>query len=98
MKRGERNYELLYIECSRISCAKQKKQDDEIKLWREVNDGMYWLRKSYKPDKEQFGIIGIQVAGRTLYLNILIQDRADCHCYFHLYEAEVPVPPSFLLL
>ena len=55
---------------------------------------MYWLRKSYKPDKGQFGIIGIQVAERTLYLNILVRDRADCHRYFHLYEAEVPIQLS----
>ncbi|CAG8627152.1 675_t:CDS:2, partial [Paraglomus brasilianum] len=35
----------------------QKKTDYEIKLWRETNDGLYWVRQSLKPDKEQFGIV-----------------------------------------
>jgi hypothetical protein len=44
------------------NCDKSKKKD-EIKLWREANDGMYWIRQRCKPTKEQFSIIGIQVAG-----------------------------------
>ncbi|CAG8759221.1 20973_t:CDS:2, partial [Gigaspora rosea] len=38
-------YELMYSECSRITCTKQKEDDDDIKLWREPNDGMYWTHK-----------------------------------------------------
>ncbi|CAG8809996.1 24093_t:CDS:2, partial [Cetraspora pellucida] len=37
-----------------------KDTDDEIKLWREANDGMYWAHKSIKPDKDEFGIVAIQ--------------------------------------
>ena len=45
------------------------KEDDEIKLWREVNDGMFWVRKLCKPEKGQFTIIGIQVTGNvSIYL------------------------------
>ncbi|CAG8816375.1 277_t:CDS:2, partial [Cetraspora pellucida] len=53
-------YELTYSECSRITCTKQKEDDDDVKLWRESNDGMYWAHKSRRLEKEQFGIIGIQ--------------------------------------
>ncbi|RHZ80269.1 hypothetical protein Glove_137g87 [Diversispora epigaea] len=41
-----------------------KKKDDEIKLWRKCNNGMYYVRKALKPEKEQFGIIGVQVAAK----------------------------------
>ncbi|CAG8478857.1 2506_t:CDS:2 [Paraglomus occultum] len=43
-------------ECSRVSCPRQKDVDDEIKLWREANDGMFWLHKiseSFKLDRIQ---------------------------------------------
>nr|CAG8524164.1 8182_t:CDS:2 [Acaulospora morrowiae] len=58
MKRGGKNYELLYTECSCLTCTTQKKKD-EVKLWRKINDGIYWTRKSCKPDKDEFGIIGV---------------------------------------
>ncbi|CAG8666949.1 22358_t:CDS:2 [Cetraspora pellucida] len=35
MKRGE----LLYTECSHLSCSARKERDDGVKLWRETNDG-----------------------------------------------------------
>ena len=51
-------FELMYVECSRLVCSPQKKIDDEVKLWRETNDGLYWTRKTLNPDKDQFGIVG----------------------------------------
>ncbi|CAJ0768301.1 11318_t:CDS:2 [Entrophospora sp. SA101] len=33
-----------------------KNKEDKIKLWRETNDGMFWVQ----PEKGQFGIVGIQ--------------------------------------
>ncbi|CAG8635975.1 1767_t:CDS:2, partial [Paraglomus occultum] len=77
MKHGEKNYELLYTECSRLTCTAQKEKNDEVKLWREANDGMYWTRKSCKPDKDEFGIIGVQVAGKKLRLSVLIRDMSE---------------------
>ncbi|RIB15746.1 hypothetical protein C2G38_2092579 [Gigaspora rosea] len=35
----ETTFELMNIECTRLFCSPQKKTDDEIKLWREANDG-----------------------------------------------------------
>jgi len=84
-------FELMYVECSRLYCSQQKKIDDEIKLWRESNDGMFWVRKVLKPEKDQFGIVGVQVAGNMLHLNVLIRDKANVHRYFHLQSAEIPV-------
>ena len=84
-------FELLYVECSRLHCTQQKKKDDEIKLWRETNDGTYYVRKVLKPDKDQFGVVGVQVAGNMLHLNVLVRDRTNVH---HLQSAEIPVQLS----
>ena len=94
MKHGEKNYELLYTECSRLTCTAQKEKYDEVKLWREANDGMYWTRKSCKPDKDEFGIIGVQVAGKKLRLSVLIRDMSEVHRYYHLHESEIPIQRS----
>ncbi|CAG8630731.1 2315_t:CDS:2, partial [Racocetra persica] len=96
MKRGEKNYELIYTECSRLSCSEKKERDDGVKLWRETNDGMYWTRKGCKPDKGEFGIIGVQVAGKKMYLNVLIRDNSDVHRYYHLHESTIPIQQSDL--
>ena len=36
-----------------------EEEDDDIKLWRECNDGVYWAHKSRRLEKGQFGTIGI---------------------------------------
>ena len=76
-------FELLYVECSRLYCTRRKKKDDEIKLWRETNDGMYYVRKVLKPDKDQFGLVGVQVAGNMLHLNVLVRDKGNVHRYYN---------------
>ncbi|RHZ84498.1 hypothetical protein Glove_80g11 [Diversispora epigaea] len=81
----------MYIECSRLFCTEQKKVDDDIKVWRECNDGMYYTRKTVNPDKDQFGIIGVQIAGDTLHLNVLIRDKTNVHRYYHIQSAKIPV-------
>jgi hypothetical protein len=55
---------------------------------------MYWVHKSSGPDKGEFGIIGMQVAGRIMRLNVLIRDMKNIHYYYHLYEAEISVQLS----
>ena len=62
MQQSSKDYELVYAECSRIIYTKQKEKEDKTKLWRELNDGMCWLRKGCKA--EDFGILGVQVFGR----------------------------------
>ncbi|RHZ81501.1 hypothetical protein Glove_120g7 [Diversispora epigaea] len=89
-------FELMYIECSRLFCTEQKKIDDDIKLWRECNDGMYYTRKTLNPDKDQFGIVGVQIAGDTLHLNVLIRDKTNVHRYYHIQSAKIPVRFSVL--
>ncbi len=84
-------FELIYVEYSWLYCSQQKKIDDEIKLWRESNDRIFWVRKVFKPKKDQFEIIGVQLAGNMLHLNVLIKDKANVHRYFHLQSAEIPV-------
>lgn len=33
-KYAEKTFEIAYVECSRVVCAKSKKTDDSMKLWR----------------------------------------------------------------
>ena len=65
--------------------------NDEIKLWRETNDGMYWLQKSCEPKKGQFGVVGVQVYRKTLNITVLVR---DIHWYYHIAESEIPVRQS----
>ncbi|CAG8831428.1 35063_t:CDS:2, partial [Gigaspora margarita] len=87
-------FEIMYLECSRLYCNQQKKTDDEIKLWRECNDGMYYTRKILKPEKDQFGIIGIQIAGNMMHLNVLVRDKTNINRYYHIQTSEIPVRAS----
>jgi hypothetical protein len=91
IKFGDRIFELMYTECSRLICSEKKKNDDRIKLWREANDGMYWVRKGRKPNIDEFGIISLQVAGDTLHLNVLIRDEGNFHRYCRLQSVKIPV-------
>ena len=56
-------FEIMYLECSRISSEGRKLKDDEIKLFRECNTGMDFAHAGCDLSTE-FGIIGIQIAGR----------------------------------
>ena len=94
MKDKNKKYELMYSECSRLFCSPQKIEDDYVKPWRETNDGMYWVYKSRRPEKDQFGIIGLQVAGSLLRLSALMRDSANVDRYYHLHESKIPVQYS----
>nr|CAG8435111.1 7522_t:CDS:2 [Entrophospora candida] len=72
-----------------------KKDDDTVKLCHETKDGMTLIHKGCKPEKDKFGIIGLQVAGSMLYLNILLRNRANIGIYYHLKESKVPVQQSY---
>jgi hypothetical protein len=87
----EKIIELLYTESSRIVCSKSKKADDEVKLWRETLDGASYISALCRPVGNQFGVVGIQVAGTTMYLNVLVKDPAGIPRYFHLDQAEIPL-------
>ncbi|CAG8849762.1 24721_t:CDS:1, partial [Racocetra persica] len=62
-------FEIMYVKCSRLVCMSQKMVDDDIKLWRECSNSMYYTQKTLHPEKDQFGIVGIQIAEDTLHLN-----------------------------
>ncbi|PKY53680.1 hypothetical protein RhiirA4_547768 [Rhizophagus irregularis] len=44
-------------------------------------------------EKNEFGILGIQVAGEMMHLNVLIKDTDDAHQLFCLRSIEIPVQP-----
>src|SRR6266480_1937956 len=56
---------------------------NKVKIWREMNDGVYWA-----------GIIGIQVAGTEMHLNILIRGMDEIHRFYNLCTAEIPIQPT----
>ena len=91
LKQDEKIIELLYTESSRIVCSNSKKSDDEVKLWRETLDGTSYISALCRPVGNQFGVVRIQVAGTTMYLNILVNDLAGIPRYFHLDHAEIPL-------
>lgn len=91
VKRGRKIYELMFAECSRLFCDKEKEENDWVKLWREMNDGMYWVHKGCKPKKDKFGIIGIQVAGQKLHLYVLIWDGDGVDKLFRLRSVDIPI-------
>ncbi|CAG8637018.1 7527_t:CDS:2 [Ambispora leptoticha] len=51
----------------------------------------YIGREKLLMDKDQFGIVGIQIAGDTLHLNVLIRDKVNIHKYYHIQSAKIPV-------
>jgi len=56
-----------------------------------MNDGMYWVHKGCKPKKDEFGIIGIQVAGQKLHLYVLIRDGDGVDKLFRLRSVDIPI-------
>src|SRR3954470_9792438 len=57
MKHDRKKYELIYVESSRLSCTPQKEKDDEIKLWRETKDGLYWVTNHLSQIKMNSGLL-----------------------------------------
>jgi hypothetical protein len=45
LNRENKIYELIFDECSRLICTNNKEKEDKIKLFREINDGINWIRK-----------------------------------------------------
>ncbi|CAG8575266.1 1880_t:CDS:2, partial [Paraglomus brasilianum] len=87
----EKVIELLYVESSRVVCTDKKANDDYVKLWRETLDGVNYVSSLMQ---NQFGIVGIQVAGEMIFLNVMMNDTCGIPRYFHLCEAEIPLTVS----
>ncbi|CAG8598209.1 2260_t:CDS:2 [Paraglomus occultum] len=84
-KQGKRP-DIMFIE--------ERKDDDEVKLWREMNDGLYWVYSGSRPNKNEFGIAGVQIAGDMFHFNIIIKDMDDIHRLYHLYSVKIPIRPT----
>ncbi|RHZ74601.1 hypothetical protein Glove_220g3 [Diversispora epigaea] len=87
MKQDEKIIELMYLESSRILCSNSKKADDG------TLDGVSFIDALCRPVGNQFGIVGIQIAGTTIRLNVLMKDLGGIPRYFHLDHAEIPLLP-----
>src|SRR5581483_352402 len=86
--------ELAYAECFCIICNDTKKANNEVKLWRETLDGISFVNLVCRPLSNQFGIVGVQVAGEDIYLNILVNDAGGLSRYFYIDHAEIPLTKS----
>ncbi|CAB5396478.1 unnamed protein product [Rhizophagus irregularis] len=42
-------------------------------------------------DKDEFGILGIQIAGNKIHFNVIIRDISEVNRLYHLYSTEIPV-------
>ena len=60
-------------------------------MWRETLDGISFVNLVCRPLNNQFGIVGVQVAGEDIYLNVLVNDASGLSCYFHIDHAEIPL-------
>ncbi len=54
-----------------------------------MNNKIAWIYKGYKLDKNEFGVLELQIAEKNMYLNILIKDTDDIHHLFHLYSVKI---------
>ena len=62
IKNNNREFEIMYLECSRISSDDKKIKEDEVKLFRELNTGMDFANVGCNNLSSEFVIAGIQVA------------------------------------
>jgi hypothetical protein len=62
IKNHDREFEIMYLECSRISSDDKKIKDDEVKLFRVCNTGMDFAKAGCNNLSSEFVIAGIQVA------------------------------------
>ncbi|CAB5203919.1 unnamed protein product [Rhizophagus irregularis] len=67
--------------------------DDDVKLWREMIDGTSAINALCRPAGNEFGVVGIQIAGLDMRLNVLVKDLGGIPQYFHLDHAEIPISP-----
>ncbi|RGB22743.1 hypothetical protein C1646_775619 [Rhizophagus diaphanus] len=90
-KHMDRIYELIFAECSRIICSDVKEDDNRVKLWRELNDALYWTNRGCKlEEKNEFSILGFQVAGRKFNLYVLIRNKENISRLFLLRSVCIP--------
>ncbi|CAI2188300.1 3819_t:CDS:2, partial [Funneliformis geosporum] len=68
-------------------------QNHHASYVRETLDRASYISALCRPIGNQFGVVGIQVADTTMYLNVLVKDLAGISRYFHLDHAEVPLSP-----
>ena len=59
-----------------------------------MNNGMYQAHKECKLNKDNFDIIGIQIARTKIHLNILIQDMNEIHRFYNLCTVKILIQPT----
>jgi len=68
MTLNKHDFEIMFLECSRLVSDRNKYNADKVKLWRESHDGFCYTTSACKPDKNHFAISNIQVHGWFLII------------------------------
>nr|CAG8557552.1 9295_t:CDS:2 [Entrophospora candida] len=87
-------FEIMFLEGSRLITGNNKFHDDDVKLWREGNDGMWHINNACKPKRNDFAVINIQVFKNEMALNVLVKDINGIGRYYHLDKATIPLVKS----
>ncbi|CAG8837873.1 40624_t:CDS:2 [Gigaspora margarita] len=56
-----------------------------------LENGISYINSACKPLSNQFGVVGIQISGEKIYLNVPANDTNGIPRYFHLDHAEIPL-------
>ncbi|RIB05617.1 hypothetical protein C2G38_2219192 [Gigaspora rosea] len=54
-----------------IGVEEERMDDDYVKLWKETLDGVSFINATCRPKADQFGIVGIQVAGNIIACSLM---------------------------
>ncbi len=69
-------FEIMFLEGSRLVADNGKFQDDSVKLWRESNDGIWFVNRACKTKGEYFAITNIQVFSYVCF--VLFYQYIEC--------------------
>ncbi len=82
MTSSKHDFEIMFLECSRLVSDRNKYNADKVKLWRESHDGFWYMTHACKPDINHFVISNIQVHGRFLIIFHFIDIINSNKCFF----------------
>ncbi|PKY53036.1 hypothetical protein RhiirA4_471038 [Rhizophagus irregularis] len=58
-----------------------------------MNNGINYIYKKNRFNKDEFEILGIQIAENKMHFNVIIRNAFEINHLYHLYSIEIPVQP-----
>jgi hypothetical protein len=56
-----------------------------------MNNGINYIYKKNRFNKDEFEILGIQIAGNKMHFNVIIRNAFKINHLYHLYSNKIPV-------